>query len=198
MSCRRRARPRVVECQERRRPAECSGDGILEEAIWLIVGRDAGVGMDVDTAGEDEQARRIDRLASGLGQSAEVGPDSFNSATRHGHVGARRPFAGDDRTATNEEIGHRRQSFGSATAPAVAATSAAAIATAVTTPAVAAPSAAIMARAYVTAGITTVPVSVAMARPMRVVAPAVRPEGARADDVRTVRPAPPDGARVSP
>ena len=52
----RRPGPGVVEREERRRPAERGGHGVLEEAVRLVVARDAGVGVDVDAAGEDEQA----------------------------------------------------------------------------------------------------------------------------------------------
>ena len=62
MGRRRRSRPRVVEGEERRRAAERRGDRVLEEAVGLVVGCDARVGMDIDDAGQHQQPRRIDDL----------------------------------------------------------------------------------------------------------------------------------------
>ena len=58
----RRARPRVVEREERRRPAERRRHRVLEEPVRLGVGRDARVRVDVDHAREDEQPGRVDHL----------------------------------------------------------------------------------------------------------------------------------------
>jgi hypothetical protein len=54
------ARARVVERQERRCAAKRGRDGVLKEAVGLVVCRDSGVGVDVNHAGQHEQPRGVD------------------------------------------------------------------------------------------------------------------------------------------
>ncbi len=62
---RRRARAGVVEREERGRAAVRGRDRILEEPVGLGVRGDAGVGVDVDHAGEDQHPGRVDHLGRG-------------------------------------------------------------------------------------------------------------------------------------
>jgi hypothetical protein len=88
MGRRRRTRPRVVEGEEGRRPAERSRHRVLEEAIRLGVRGDAGVGVDVDHAREHQQPGRVDHLVSGRGRAGQVGLNRVDHAAAHGDVGA--------------------------------------------------------------------------------------------------------------
>ena len=106
MGGRRRPRPRVVEREERRRAAERRGDRVLEEAVGLVVGGDARVGMDIDDAGQHEQPRRIDDLAGRDGGPGEVRFDRFDGAAADGDVGAERSLGGDHGAAADDEVGH--------------------------------------------------------------------------------------------
>ena len=133
MGRRRRSGARVVEREERRRPAERRGHGVLEEAVRLGVGRDARVGVDVDAAREDEQPSRVDDLVGRVGQPAEIGPDGLDPATADRDVGRERPGRGHDRSAPDDQVGHEV-----VTAPSVAAAAAAIAATAAATPTIAA------------------------------------------------------------
>ena len=58
--------PGIVEGQERRRAAERGGNGVLEEAVGLLVSGDAGVGVDVDHAGQHQQSRGVDLARVGV------------------------------------------------------------------------------------------------------------------------------------
>ena len=89
----RRARPRVVEREERGRAAKRGGDGVLEEAVRLRVGRDAGVGVDVDDAGQDQQPRRVDDLARRCRRTGQVRLDRADAAALDGDVGDPDPVA---------------------------------------------------------------------------------------------------------
>ncbi len=54
---------RVVEREHRGRATERRGHGVLEEAIGLGIGRDPGMGMDIDDARQHQQPGRIDDAA---------------------------------------------------------------------------------------------------------------------------------------
>ena len=57
---RRRTRPGVVEREERGRAAVRRRDRVLEEPVGLVIGRDAGVSVDVDGTGEYQHPGRVD------------------------------------------------------------------------------------------------------------------------------------------
>ena len=80
------AGPRVVEAEKRRRPAERGRHRVLEEPVGLGVAGDAGVGVDVDDARQDEQAARVDDLAGRRGQAGEVQLDLRDPPALHGDV----------------------------------------------------------------------------------------------------------------
>ena len=71
----RRARARVVERQERRRPAERRRDRILEEPVRMGVGGDARVGVDVDR----RPGSTSSPVASITSSAAAAGPDRSGS-----------------------------------------------------------------------------------------------------------------------
>ena len=79
---RRRPGAGVVEGEKRRGAAERSADRVVEEAVRPLVGRDAGVGVDVDDPGEHEEAARVDDLPGRRGEPAEVGLHGRRSARR--------------------------------------------------------------------------------------------------------------------
>ena len=109
---RRRGRTglRVVEREERRRATECRGDRVLEEPVGLGVGGDARVGVDIDDAGEDEQALGRDDFPRGRGGSrALVGRDhGFDHAAADEDIGRPRATSRDDGPAADDEVAHAR------------------------------------------------------------------------------------------
>ena len=105
---RRRAGARVVEGEERRRAAERRRHRILEEPVRLGVGGDAGVGVDVDDARQDEQAGRVDDLGGGGGEPPQIRLDGRDPAAVDGDVRPARAGRGDDRAAAHHELTHHR------------------------------------------------------------------------------------------
>ena len=96
---------RVVEAQHRRRPPVGGGDGIGQEAAWLVGDRQAQVGVDVDDAGQDEQPGRVD----GASRRSQVGADRHDAAIQDAHVHALAPGGANHRAAADDglERGHR-------------------------------------------------------------------------------------------
>ncbi len=107
-ACRRRGRPGagVVEGEERRRATEGRGDRVVEEAVGPRICRDAGVGVDVDDPGEDEEAARVDDLPGRRRETFEIGFHGGDPAALDGDVGARRTLRRDHDAAPDEQIGH--------------------------------------------------------------------------------------------
>ena len=103
---RRRAGARVVEREERRRPAEGRSHRVLEEAIRLGVGRDPRVGVDVDDAWQDEEPGRIDHFVGGRSQAREVGLDRLDDPAADRDVRPPRSCRRDDGPAADEKVGH--------------------------------------------------------------------------------------------
>ena len=100
------ARAGVVEGEERGRAAERGGQAVREEPIRLVVGGDAGVGVHVHAAGQDEQAGGIDDFDAGLlSQRRSHGADP---PIGHRDVGLERVLGGDDGAAGHHQVGHRR------------------------------------------------------------------------------------------
>ncbi len=102
----RRARPRVVERQERRGAAERRRHRVLEEPVRLRVGRDARVGVDVDDPGEHEEPAGIDDLACRRRRPGQVRLDRRDPAALDRDVGNPRAGRRDDRAAANHEVRH--------------------------------------------------------------------------------------------
>ena len=84
-----RARPRVVERQERGRAAKRRGHRVLEESVRLGVGSHARVGVDVDRPWEDQQSGGIDHLVGDVA-SLEVGFDRADLRPSSAMTSARR------------------------------------------------------------------------------------------------------------
>ncbi len=102
----RRSGPGVVEGEQRRRPAERRRDRVLEEAIGLGVAGDPCVRMDVDAAGQDEEARRVDDLPGTLGGGRPIGRIEHrrDPVSVDRHVGQPGASGGDDRPAPDQEV----------------------------------------------------------------------------------------------
>ena len=79
---RRRAGPRVVEGQERRRATERCRDRVLEESIGVLVRGDARMRVDIDRAGEDQHPGRIDHLGRACSPCPPRRPPSPRGPTR--------------------------------------------------------------------------------------------------------------------
>ncbi len=104
----RPARGRRVEHEEGGRAAERGGDRVLEEAVGLGICRYPDMGVDVDAAGQDEQASRVDDLSRvPTWTCAKVRADGDNSTITHEHVGDAGSRGRHDRAATNQKVGHR-------------------------------------------------------------------------------------------
>ena len=84
-----RASPRIVEREERRRPAERRGHGVLEEPVRFLDRRDPGVRVDVDAAREDEQPVGADDLA-GAGDQPDRSASTASIAPARTATSARR------------------------------------------------------------------------------------------------------------
>ena len=93
---------RVVEREERRRPAERGGDRIGEEAVGLVVAGDPDVGVDVDDTRQDEQVRRVDDLDGGIGRDDRRDVDDPVAAD--GDIRLPGAGRGDDRPAPDEPV----------------------------------------------------------------------------------------------
>ena len=101
----RRSRPGVVEREERRRPAVRGRDRILEEAVGLLVARDAGMRVDVDDAGEDQHPGRIDHPVGLRRRTLERWLDGGDATAVDRQVSCARSAGGHDRPAADEEVG---------------------------------------------------------------------------------------------
>ena len=103
---------RVVERQERRRPAERSGHGVLEEAVRLGVGRDPRVGVHVDGARQDEEIGRVDDLPGRAASPTRSGSTAFDPIRANEHIRTAGAGRGNNRSAYDEQVGPADVSIG--------------------------------------------------------------------------------------
>ncbi len=99
-----RSGARIVEGEERRRPAERRGERVLVETIRLVVGRDPRMRVDVDATGQDEEPRRVDDLSRASSEARQVRLDRLDPPAADGDIGKPRASGRDDRAADDEEV----------------------------------------------------------------------------------------------
>jgi len=104
--CLGRAGSRVVEGEERGCPSEGRRDGVTKKAVGLRIARDARVRVDVDCAGQDQQAGGVDHFGRPFSKSSQVCLDGTDLSALDRNVRPTTPPSRHDDSAADEEVGH--------------------------------------------------------------------------------------------